>query len=93
MPTVLLGFLLPWTWGISYLGCGVSLTLDVGYLFMAAPEKRSHCSLPWMRSPLLILNVELLLSALLRLRSHRSLDVGLFLSAAAPDLGHAVAQF
>ena len=26
----------------------VSLTLDVGYLFMAAPAKRSHCSLPWM---------------------------------------------
>ena len=27
----------------------VSLTLDVGYLFMAAPAKRSHCSLPWRR--------------------------------------------
>ena len=26
----------------------VSLTLDVGYLFMAAPAKCSHCSLPWM---------------------------------------------
>ena len=26
----------------------VSLALDVGYLFMAAPAKRSHCSLPWM---------------------------------------------
>ena len=26
----------------------VSLTLDVG-LFTAAPAKRSHCSLPWMR--------------------------------------------
>ena len=25
----------------------VSLTLDVGYLFMAAPAKHSHCSLPW----------------------------------------------
>ena len=24
----------------------VSLTLDVGYLFMAAPAKHSHCSLP-----------------------------------------------
>ena len=34
-PTVLL------TW--------VSLTLDVGYLFRAAPEKHSCCSLPWMR--------------------------------------------
>ena len=27
----------------------VSLTLDVGYLFRAAPAKRSCCSLPWMR--------------------------------------------
>ena len=27
----------------------VSLTLDMGYLFTAAPAKRSHCSLPWMR--------------------------------------------
>ena len=25
----------------------VSLTLDVGYLFTAAPVKRNHCSLPW----------------------------------------------
>src|SRR5574337_1038547 len=28
----------------------VSLTLGVGYLFMAAPAKCSHCSLPWTRS-------------------------------------------
>ena len=27
----------------------VSLTLDVGYLFMAAPAKHSRCSLPWTR--------------------------------------------
>ena len=27
----------------------VPLTLDLGYLFMAAPAKRSRCSLPWMR--------------------------------------------
>ena len=33
-PTILLGFL---------------LTLGVGYLFTAAPAKRSCCSLPWMR--------------------------------------------
>ena len=25
----------------------VSLTLDMGYLFMAVPAKYSHCSLPW----------------------------------------------
>jgi len=36
----------------------VSLTLDVGYLFMTAPAKCSRCSLPWTRSPLLTLNVE-----------------------------------
>ena len=40
----------------------VSLTLDVGYLFMAAPAKHSCCSLPWTRGvssrlPLLTLNV------------------------------------
>ena len=41
----------------------VSLTLDMGYLFMAAPAKRSCCSLPWTRGifsqpPLLTLNVQ-----------------------------------
>ena len=36
----------------------VSLTLHVGYLFTAAPAKCSRCSLPWLRSPLLTLNVE-----------------------------------
>ena len=40
----------------------VSLTLDVEYLFTAAPAKRSHCSLPWMRGisslpPFLTFNV------------------------------------
>ena len=29
----------------------VSLTLYVGYLFTAAPAKRSHCSLPWTATP------------------------------------------
>ena len=55
----------------------VSLTLDEGYL---------------LTSPLLILNVELLLSALLRLLSHLSLDVGLLLSDASLDLGCGVAR-
>ena len=58
---------------------------------MAAPAKRSHRSVTWKRSPLQTLNVEQLLSALLRLRSRPSLDVGLLLSVAAPDLGHGVA--
>ena len=70
----------------------VSPTLDVGYLFTAAPAKRSLCSLPWTRGiclgpPLLTLDVEQLLSAVLRPRSRCSLGVGLLLSAAAPDLG------
>ena len=39
LPSVALSQCLP-----SYL---VSLTLDVGYLFMAVPAKCSHCSLPW----------------------------------------------
>ena len=50
----------------------VSLTLNVGYLFMAAPAKGNRYSLPWTRSPLLNLNVEYLLSALLWLRSQCS---------------------
>ena len=40
---------LPSYLGFSYLGCRVSLTLGVGYLFTAAPAKHSHCSLPWTR--------------------------------------------
>ena len=47
----------------SYYLTWVSLTLDVRYLFTAAPAKRSHCFLPWIRGissplPLLILIVE-----------------------------------
>ena len=47
---------------------GVSLTLDVEYLFTDAPEKHSHCSLPWTwgissQPPLLILDVGYHLSA------------------------------
>ena len=42
----------------------VSLTLGVGYLFMAAPAKHSRCSLPWTRGissplPFLVFNVGL----------------------------------
>ena len=42
----------------SYCLTWVSLTLDVGYLFTAAPAKYSLCSLPWTRLPLLTLNAE-----------------------------------
>ena len=71
----------------------VFLTLDVGYLFTAAPAKCSPCSLPWTRGisswpPLLTLNVEQLLSVLLLPLIHHSLDVGLLLSAATPDLDY-----
>ena len=69
----------------------VSLTLDMGYLFMAAPAKHSHCFLPWTRLPLLTLNMENLLSVLLHLCSHHYMDVGLLLLAATPDLGRGVA--
>ena len=74
----------------------VSLTSDLGYLFTAAPAKRSHCSLPWTRGisslpPLLTLNVEFLLLALLQVRSRCSLEMGLLLLAATPDLGCVVA--
>jgi len=56
----------------------VSLILDVEYPFMAAPPKRSCCSLPWTRGistrpPLL------------------TMDMGLLLLAASPDLRHVVA--
>ena len=47
----------------TYSTTWVSLNLDVGYLFTAAPVKHSRCSLPWMRGisslpSLLTLNVE-----------------------------------
>ena len=53
----------------AYRLTGVSLTLDVEYLFTAAPAKRSHCSLPWTCGisswpPPLTSDVRYLLSAL-----------------------------
>ena len=59
----------PWPTHLGLPSCNtyrltwVSLTLGVGYLFMAAPAKRSHCSLSWTRGissqpPLLTLNME-----------------------------------
>ena len=69
----------------------VSLTLDVRYLFMAAPEKCSCCSLPWIwgissKSPLLILGMGYLLSA-----TAPDLGCGVIPLADAPDLGCGVA--
>ena len=75
----------------------VSLALDVWYLFTAAPAANcSRCSLPWKRgipslAPLLTLIMEWLLSDLLCLHSHCSLDVGLLLLTTDPDLGRGVA--
>ena len=75
--------------GFSYLGRGVCLhsscskvqplllTLDKGYLLTAAPPN---------------LECGVLLLALLCPCGHRSLDVGLLLSAAAPDLGHGASR-
>ena len=40
--------------GNTYRLTWISLTLGVGYLFTAAPAKRSHCSLPWMSKSLLM---------------------------------------
>ena len=39
--------------GNTYHLTWVSLTLDVGYLFTAAPANHSRCSLSWMRGYLL----------------------------------------
>ena len=84
--------LLPSGWGFPFdLGCGVSphsrsrayhltgvsLTLDMGYLFTAAPVKCSHCSWPWTWGiasgpPLLTLDLGYLLLATSESRSHRS---------------------
>ena len=80
-PTILLGFLLPWTWGITlwllqqsaaaapYLGRGVS------------PHSRPSCPWTWSSSSL----------GFCARYSCCSLDVGLLLSVAAPYLGHGVA--
>ena len=38
-PTILLGFLLPWTWGIS---SGLLLTLEEGYLLTATHPDLEH---------------------------------------------------
>ena len=84
LPSDALSQHLPSYLGFSYLGHGVSLhgcsskaqllllTLNEGYLLTGHPH--------------LTLNMEYLLSVLLRPRSHHSLDVGLLLSAATPDL-------
>ena len=62
----------------------VSLTLDVGYLFTADPARCSRCSLPWTRLPLLTLNVEQLLLAVLHPHSHLILNI-LILNKVSPQ--------
>ena len=59
----------------TYCLTGVSLNLDVGYLFMAASAKHSHCCWPWVwvissRPPLLTLDMGWLLLAAPGPRSH-----------------------
>ena len=61
----------------------VSLTLDIGYLFKAAPAKCSRCS-PDLECGVAPLSPPVPSSS-------SSLEVGLLLSAAAPDLRLVVA--
>ena len=85
LPSDALSQHLPSYLGFSFLGHGVSLH---GYSSKAQPlllNLDKGCLL--MAAPP---DLELL-SALLRPCSHRSLDMRLLLSAAAPDLGHGVA--
>ena len=88
LPSDALSQHLPSYLGFSYFGRGVSLH--------GCSSKVQLCSLPWMRGifsrpPLLTLNVEWLLSALLHPCSHQSLDLGLLLLATTPSLRHGVA--
>ena len=76
-PTILLGCLLPWAWGIS-LQLLQQSTAAAPYLG---------------RRYLLTLNMEQLLSALLHPCSCRSFNVGLLLSSASPDLGRGGSSF
>ena len=81
----------------------VSLTLDVGYLFIASPANCNHCSLPWMRgissppdpehgvaplSPPAPVQPPLLGHGVAPLG--HSCAISLALSVAAPDLGRGV---
>ena len=70
--------------GFFYLGCGLSLHTcsSKAQLLLLTLDEEYLSS----RLPLMTLKVEYLLLALLHLRSHRSLDVGLLLLAASPDL-------
>ena len=74
---------LPCYLGFSYLGHGLSLH--------GCSSKAHPLVLTVDESLLLTSNVEQLFLALLRPCSRCSLDVGLLLSAATPDLGHGVA--
>ena len=62
----------------------ISLTLDVGYLFMVAPAKHSHCSLPWTWG---------ITSGLLQRSTATApyLEEGYLLTATPPDLQRGVA--
>ena len=92
--TVLLGFLLPWAWGIAsqllqqsaatapYLGWGISPHRHPSWPWMWSSSSQPSCACtaaaPWTwgsssQPPLLTLNVEYLLSALLHLCRHDSM--------------------
>ena len=85
LPSDALSQHLPSFLGFSYLGRGVSLqscSSKAQLLLLTLDEGISS------GPPLLTLNVEWLLLALLHPCSHHSLDMGLLLWAAAPDLGY-----
>ena len=79
-PTLLLGFLLPWSWGVSsrllQQSAAAAPYLDEGHLLPATPPDLERGVAP-LGPP--------------APRSSRSLEVGLLLSAAAPDFGRVVA--
>ena len=77
-PTILLGFLLPWTWGIS----SQQLQQSAATAPYLRPGLSPHCRPPDLEHGIAPLGP--------LLRSHRSLDVGLLLSATTAGLGRGV---
>ena len=80
MPTILLGFLLSWAWSISsrllQQSAAAAPYLGQGYLLTVTPPNL-ECGIAPLGPPVPV-------------HSHRSLDVGLLLPAAAPGLGRGV---
>ena len=76
--------------GNTYRITWVSLTLDLGYIFTAAPAKHSCCALPWTRGislPPAVPDLQRGLAPLGPPVPAQPLLLGLLLPAAAPGLG------